>query len=198
MIVLYLTYKDCGKKEHHVVKDRGQGVIKGKEWKELKKCGEYIKKGKGKVVHPAKGKVQQSSIWARDLEGIAKERDSQREVCRTFKMLKEIWLDIGVKRMDTHQSITIKALLDSGAIGMFMNRKIVAKHRFRLQRLERPVRVKNVDGTYNSGEAITHEVEVNVYYKSHVERIRIDVYDLERIEVILGMPWLVAHNPEIN
>jgi len=60
------------------------------------------------------------------------------------------------------------------------------------------VRVKNVNGTYNNGGAITHQVEVNVYYKSHVERIRIDVYDLERIEVILGMPWLVVHNPEIN
>jgi len=58
--------------------------------------------------------------------------------------------------------------------------------------------VKNVDGTDNSGEAITHQVEANVYYKSHVERMRIDVYDLGKTEVILGMPWLQAHNPEIN
>jgi len=113
-------------------------------------------------------------------------------------MLKEVWLDIRVERMDTHQGVIIKALLDSGATGIFMNRKIAAKHEFRLSRLERPVRVKNVDGTYNSGETITHEVEVNVYYKSHIERIRIDICDLERTEVILEMPWLVVHNPEIN
>jgi len=50
-----------------------------------------------------------------------------------------------------------------------MNRKIAAKHRFRLQKLERLVRVKNVNGTHNSGGAIIHEVEVNMYYKSHVE-----------------------------
>jgi len=31
------------------------------------------------------------------------------------------------------------------------------------------------------------EVEVNVYYKSHVERIRIDICDLGRTEVILGI-----------
>jgi len=37
-----------------------------------------------------------------------------------------------------------------------------------------------------------------MYYKSHVERMRINVCDLERTEVILGMPWLAAHNPEIN
>jgi len=55
-----------------------------------------------------------------------------------------------------------------------------------------------VNGTYNSREAITHEIEVNVYYKSHVERMRIDICNLGRTEVILGMPWLVVHNPKIN
>ena len=55
-----------------------------------------------------------------------------------------------------------------------------------------------MDGTNNSGGAITHQVECNVYYKDYVERIRIDVCDLGKTEVILGMPWLVAHNPEIN
>jgi len=112
--------------------------------------------------------------------------------------LKEVWLDIGIERTDTHEGITIKALLDSGTIGMFIDKKTVAKHGFRLQKLKRPVRVKNVDGIYNSGEAITHQIEVNMYSKSYVERMRMDVYDLGRTEVILGMPWLVAHNPEIN
>ena len=92
----------------------------------------------------------------------------------------------------------MKALLDSSVTGIFMGRKIVAKHGFRLQKLERPVMVRNVDGTNNSGGAITHQVEVNVYYKSHVERIRIDVCNLGRTDVILGMPWLQIHNPEIN
>ena len=79
-----------------------------------------------------------------------------------------------------------------------MDKKTIAKHKFRLQKLERPVRVKNIDGIYNSGRAITYQVEVNVYYKSYVERMRIDICDLERTEVILGMPWLAAHDLEIN
>jgi len=29
--VSYLTCEDCGKKGYHVVKDREQGVVKGKE-----------------------------------------------------------------------------------------------------------------------------------------------------------------------
>jgi len=89
--------------------------------------------------------------------------------------------------VDTYEGIMVKALLDSSATGMFMDKKMVAKHGFRLQKLERPVAVRNVDGIDNSGGAITHQVEVNVYYKSHVERMRMDVCDLGKTDVILGM-----------
>ena len=64
--------------------------------------------------------------------------------------------------------------------------------------MDRPSRVTNVDGSHNSGGLITHEIECNVYYKGHVKRIRLDVCDLGRTEVILGIPWLAAHNPEID
>ena len=79
-----------------------------------------------------------------------------------------------------------------------MDWKMVARHRFRLQKLERPIVVKNIDGMNNSIGAITHQVEVNIYYKGHVERMKMDVCDLGRTDVILGIPWLQAYNPEIN
>jgi len=41
-------------------------------------------------------------------------------------------------------------------------------------------------------------VEANVYYKGHVKRIRMDICNLGKTDVILGMPWLQAYNPEIN
>ena len=89
-------------------------------------------------------------------------------------------------------------LLDSGATGMFMDKKIAAKHGFKLQKLDRLVMVRNIDRTNNSRGAITYQVEVNMYYKSHVERMRIDVCDLERTDIILGMLWLQVYNPKIN
>jgi len=73
--------------------------------------------------------------------------------------------------MDMHEGITIKVLLDSGTTGMFMDRKMAAKYRFRLQKLERLVVVKNVDSTNNNARVITHQVEVNIYYKNHIERM---------------------------
>ena len=39
---------------------------------------------------------------------------------------------------------------------------------------------------------------MTMYYRGHIERIRMDVCNLDRMEVILGMPWLAAHNPEID
>ena len=113
-------------------------------------------------------------------------------------MLREMWLNIGVKKTDMHKGITVKALLDSDITGMFMDRKIAAKYGFKLQKLERPVVVRNVDETNNSTGAITHQVEVNMYYKNHVERIRMNVYNLEKTDVILEMLWLQAYNLEIN
>jgi len=117
---------------------------------------------------------------------------------RIFKMLREVWSNIEVEKVNTHEGIIVKVLLDSGATEMFMDKKITAKHRFRLQKLEKPVMVRNVNETNNSRGAIIHQVEVNVYYKNHVKRIRMDVCDLGKTDVILDMPWLQAHNPEIN
>ena len=97
-----------------------------------------------------------------------------------------------------HEGIVIKALLDSGAMQMFMNRQTVARHGFKLQKLERLLVIRNVDSTNNSGGAIMHQIECNVFYKGHIERIRMDICDLGKTEVILGIPWLAAHNPEIN
>jgi len=62
-------------------------------------------------------------------------------------------------------------LLDSGITGMFMDRKMAAKYRFRLQKLERPIVVKNVDGINNNVGIIIHQVEVNMYYKNHIKRM---------------------------
>ena len=43
-----------------------------------------------------------------------------------------------------------------------------------------------------------HQVKYNMFFKGYVERARIDMCNLGKTEVILEMPWLVAHNPEID
>ena len=42
------------------------------------------------------------------------------------------------------------------------------------------------------------QIPVEVVHDRHVERMWLDVCNLERMEIILGMPWLAVHNPEID
>jgi len=134
---------------------------------------------KKKRYVPQRGKVQQGRVWA---------EDTAREVRRIFKILREVWMDIGIEKIDMYKGITVKALLDNSTTEMFMDQKMAAKYGFRLQKLERPIMVRNVDRTNNSTGAITHQIEVNMYYKDYVERMRIDICDLEKTNVILEMP----------
>ena len=80
-------------------------------------------------------------------------------------------MNIGVEKIDMHEGVMIKALLDSGATGMFIDRQTAARHGFKLQKLERPIAVRNVDDTNNSGGAIMHQVECNVFYKGHISQM---------------------------
>ena len=151
MVVSYVECERCGQKGCQVEENREQGVISERQ----KWCG-CQKRRKTEVVCPKKEKTQQSGTQVRALESAAKEEDRQREVRRTFKMLREVWLNIGVEKVDTYEGVMVKALLDSGTTGMFMDKRTAAKHGFRLQKLERPIVVRNVDGTNNSAGAITH------------------------------------------
>ena len=144
------------------------------------------------------GKAQQGSAQTEALKDAVKEGSEQKEVKRIFKILKEVQLAIGVEKINMYKGITVKALLDSGTIVMFIDWKMVTKHKFRLQKLKRPIAVRNIDRIHNSIGAIIHQVEVNVYYKGYVERMRMDIYDLEKTNVILGIPWLQVYNLEIN
>ena len=122
----------------------------------------------------------------------------EREVRHTLKSLREIWLNIKLEKIDTHEGVPVKALLDSGAMGLFMSERLAEKKGFKLEKLERPLRVKNVDESDNSRGAITYKAKANIYYREHVERVKLDVYELGKVDVILGILWLTTHNPEIN
>jgi len=105
---------------------------------------------------------------------------------------------VGLEKLESHEGVVVKALLDSGATGLFMDTAFAKEKGFRMEKMKKPLLVKNVDGSENIGGAITHQVEYNMFFKGHVERVRMDVCNLGKTEVILGMPWLAAHNPEID
>jgi len=130
--------------------------------------------------------------------GLKDNTEGAREVRHTLQPLREVWMKVGLEKLDTHEGVTMKALLDSGATEIFMDKDFVEEQEFNLEKLDKPVEVKNVDGTDNNWGKIEYEIQCNMYFEGHVERIRVDVCRLGRTKVILGMLWLVAHNPEID
>ena len=60
--------------------------------------------------------------------------------------------------MDTHDTVQVKALLDSGATGLFIDRQFVHRNGLKTHILLVPIRVYNVDGSLNQGGSITEEV----------------------------------------
>jgi len=114
------------------------------------------------------------------------------------KTLREVTVKIGLERIDTQEGVTVEALLDSGVTGLVMSSEFARKQGFKLKKLERPMNVRNVDGSLNKEGPIEYMVEVNIYYQRHRERMEIDVIGGQKWMVILGMPWLACHNPEID
>ena len=89
----------------------------------------------------------------------------------------------------------METLLDSGATELVMSSEFAKKQGFKLKKLERPINMRNVDGSFNKKKPIENTVEVNIYYQ---ERTEINMIGGQKWTVILGMLWLACHNPEID
>jgi len=109
-----------------------------------------------------------------------------------------IILPIEVSTTDTSKVHSVKALLDSGATGNFIDRDFVRTKGINTQSISRPIPVYNVDGSPNEVGQISEVVDVVLRYKTHSERTLLAVSSLRRQSMILGYTWLKDHNPEVN
>jgi len=129
-------------------------------------------------------------------DALKSEKTEMRKIAE--RTLREVTVKIGLERINTQEGITVEVLLDSRVMGLVMSSEFAKKQGFKLKKLERPMQVRNVDGSFNKEGPIENTVEVNIYYQRHRERTEIDVIGGQKWKVILEMPWLVCHNPEIN
>ena len=114
------------------------------------------------------------------------------------RTLREVTVKIGLERINMQERIIVEALLDSRAIGLVMSSEFAKKQDFKLKKLERLMNMRNVNRSLNKDGLIKHTVEVNIYYQEHKERTEIDIIGGQKWKIILGMPWLAHHNPEID
>ena len=88
----------------------------------------------------------------KDRREILREEKAKREVEKKEKkekVLREVTVKIGLKQEEEEEGIVTEVLLDSGATGLVMSEEFARKYRIRRTKWERPVYVRNVDGTFN-------------------------------------------------
>jgi len=65
-------------------------------------------------------------------------------------------MKVGLEKLESHEGVAVKALLDSGATGLFIDTTFAREKGFKIERMKNPLLVKNVDRTVNVEGTITH------------------------------------------
>jgi hypothetical protein len=91
---------------------------------------------------------------------------------------------------------TLMPLSTAGAEGLFIDKRIA--HKWRKQKLPRPIGVRNVDGTPNKEGEIKERclITFDMNGKRMTEWFSVTVLGVQN--VILGLPWLEKYNPDVN
>ena len=109
-----------------------------------------------------------------------------------------IILPIEISTTDTSEVHSIKALLDSGATGNFIDKDFVCMKGISTWNVSCPIPVFNMDGSPNEAGQISKVVDVVLCYKTHSERPLLAISNLGKQSMILSYTWLKDHNPEVN
>ena len=174
------NYRNMRKEEPIPVSSNRFEVLKVRVMQREKGSGKEIVKNRKEILREEKA-----------TRGIEKKEKKE-------KVLRKVIVKIGLKQEEEKEGVVTEALLDSGATGLVMNEEFARRHKFKRTKLERPVYMRNVDGMLNYVGSIVDTVEVEIFFKGHKERTLIDVIGGQKWSVILGMPWLRCHNPEID
>ena len=78
-------------------------------------------------------------------------------------------MKVGLEKLENHEGIAVKALLEQNNRTIYGYKAHKTKV-FRLEKLKNPLLVQNIDGTVNIGEAITYQMECNMFFKEHIKR----------------------------
>lgn len=94
----------------------------------------------------------------------------------------------------------MSVIIDSGACSCFIDLTFAANHRIPLQPKAQGLAVHLADGSIHSSGPVTQETVplLATMGTHHQEILRLDAISSPLFPIILGMPWLQAHNPSIN
>uniref|UniRef100_A0A3B3SBH5 Gypsy retrotransposon integrase-like protein 1 n=1 Tax=Paramormyrops kingsleyae TaxID=1676925 RepID=A0A3B3SBH5_9TELE len=94
----------------------------------------------------------------------------------------------------------VRALLDSGAAGNFMDANLARQLRIPFHQLAFPIKVQGVTGEHIREGTIEHRTHPFMLTVGalHTEQMEVYVLPQAKDPLILGLPWLRKHNPSID
>lgn len=101
-----------------------------------------------------------------------------------------------IKLHATIKGVSAVVLLDSGASGNFVDQSFVEKFNIKSEPLPVANRVTLADGSIYRCNRIARDVSITIQSYSDVEDFV--CLPLNGYQAILGMPWLVKHNPTVD
>ena len=91
------------------------------------------------------------------------------------------------------------SLLDSGANSCFMDRNFAQAHQISLSNLPCPASVVVIDARpIASGNIIQESEPVNIVLDNLACAVSFNIISIPEHPIVLGLPWLELHNPDID
>jgi len=105
---------------------------------------------------------------------------------------------VKIQLQGTTQTVTINAMIDSGATEDFMDREVCNKNGIKMIKAKNPREIYLADGKPSAMGPVTHMTKVPMDISSYRELATFQVANRQNHEVILRMPWLREHNPTME
>jgi hypothetical protein len=89
-------------------------------------------------------------------------------------------------------------MIDSGATGLFLNKRVVDQHKIMTLKLKQRIPLHNIEGSKNKAGGITHYARLNMKIGDTAKKTNFFITDIGPEDIILGLPWLKEANPIID
>ena len=107
-------------------------------------------------------------------------------------------MHVNIKIIDGKKIIETKALIDSGAQGIFMDKWFAKKHQLLLLRLNKEIQVSNVDESPNKNGPIRFHTWLPTKIDGKTISTWFLISNLGKEDVFIELPWLDKINPKVD
>ena len=118
--------------------------------------------------------------------------------CNTVYLARYRSMKIPVSFRTAYTRADKQILVDSGATDNFIHPRLFRRLALGTQKLERPRKIWNIDGTNNKAGRIAEYVDLSVQTGKKQNKMRFLVTDLGHEDLILGYPWLATFEPKFS